>query len=97
MKLTNIERLVLACSVVGAAWSGTVLARPGQADPCQGTTGWNYGGYNCGCASVPPGTEVTFAQCVACCRLAEEQLLLNAAELTCCIAFCNQATFPCQG
>ena len=58
-----------------------------------GTTGWTYGGNNCGCGSNPNPTRFS---CERCCRQAARvNGPLPAADLQDCLDFCNQASFPC--
>lgn len=62
-------------------------------NPAQGTPGWKYGGYNCGCTSnQSPST----ASCNLCCRNAGLNGILDGFGVQDCLAFCAQAVFPCQ-
>lgn len=79
--------------VAAAACSFMVGMAVAQQGGPQGTPGWQYGGYNCGCIS---NNQATIFSCRNCCRNAVLNGNLSAAEGGNCAAFCGQMGQPCQ-
>ncbi len=56
------------------------------------SAGWQYGGANCGCVN---NSSANLISCKKCCRDGAINGGMQASDLGDCLAFCNQAVFPC--
>lgn len=84
------------CIVSKFAISGLILATSAAVlaveHPAQGTPGWKFGGRNCGCMT---NLNATRESCRLCCLGAAHDGSLPALDLSDCLDFCQQASFPC--
>ena len=84
------DMMALAGSAFTVLFSGVVSA---GTNPAQGTEGWKYGGYNCGCLA---NIKATLLSCNVCCEQAGQNDAIKPEEVYNCKAFCLQASFPCM-
>lgn len=88
----HMKKSTMTMAAVSFALSLATIALAAT-HPSQGTPGWKYGGYNCGCLT---NQSPNIVSCKNCCNQAGSEGLLDPDELSNCHAFCNQAVFPCQ-
>lgn len=90
-----VMKLVKAALFGALAFSTILGVRLALADTDpQGSPGWQYGGYHCGCYA---NVSATLQSCLACCAAAGNDPFnpLTPGQVSNCNAFCYQAVFPC--
>jgi len=91
--MKSIHGLARIVTAGAAAFGVMVVVQISLGSGIEQSPGWQYGGYNCGCYA---NVNATLATCTSCCNAAlNPPGPLTPGQVTNCIAFCNQAVFPC--